>query len=143
MRFKYIFEITIYFLMIVLFSYLGMKLCVHFDKSLIRDTSTTTISTIIGYSYAVLFFLIALPRTGFIKKIDKNGSVTFYSLIVCSPAITGTVQLMLSSLNIFSNASLFLFFMTAISFMVSGIFTLLIISNNRTSMRNIHRSYKL
>lgn len=51
-------------------------------------------SSWIGYSFAAAFFLIALPRSGLIKKLDRRKLFSRYSIAILLPALAGTLHLL-------------------------------------------------
>lgn len=140
MKSKYILEIFIYLVVILLISWFFLWYCKYLPMHPSSEVASTTIAAITGYSFTALFFLMALPRTGFIKEIDRNGSLIFYGSIIGFPAIIGTLQLILASIGWFPNIALFLFFMASFGFIVSIIFIFLILAKNRNSKKSTHRS---
>lgn len=140
MKSNYVSEILIYLGSILIASLIFACLCKHFNLALSSEVASTAIAAITGYSFTALFFLMALPRTGFIKEIDNNGSLIFYGFIIGLPAIIGTLQLILSSIDKFPLTSLFLFFMSCIGFVLSIIFIFLIMAKNRNFKKRVHRS---
>jgi hypothetical protein len=51
------------------------------------------ISAVIGYSFPAAFFLIALPRNGYLAELDKKKFTLPYAIVIASPALLGIVSL--------------------------------------------------
>lgn len=141
LKYKQTREFLIYFILILIISVVFSLLCKNNKHILFsKDIAATVISAILGYSFTALFFLMALPRTGFIEKIEQDRSLTFYGLIIAMPALTGVFQLVLDPLNITYGINLLLFFMSILWFLVSILFIFLIMFRYRTFKRDIHKS---
>mgnify|MGYP005615865357 CR=1 FL=1 len=69
-------------------------LCCYFDKlSNNESLFIGAISGIISYSATASFFLLALPRNGVLKTLDKRKHTFSYTLALLSPAIIGIIQM--------------------------------------------------
>ncbi len=102
-----------------------------------------SISGIISYSATASFFLLALPRSGALKTLDKRKHTSTYTLALLSPAIIGIMQMFLIYLKsalvsfkgilFFSN---FFFISTIFQFFWSLTIIILIILKIRKSEPN-------
>jgi|GEM_PF-2141791 len=140
MKTNYFLESLVYATIIVAVSGFLTWICGYFNVVFSESVSSNAISAIVGYSFTALFFLMALPRTGFIKKIDDNGSLVFYGFFVGMPTLLGILQFILSAISVSSKILLFLFLCTSIWFLVSAIFIFLIIARNKNDKKEIHKS---
>lgn len=141
---KYSIELIIYYIVILALSTTMTILCNEHQIHLKQGTPDTAIATMTAGSFGALFFLMALPRTGFLRKVEHNGTLFYYSLIFGFPAFLGTMQLAFSSISLESNPALFLFFLTVTSFIISIIFICLILyrHSGNASKNNIRGSMK-
>lgn len=57
------------------------------------------ISALIGYAFTATFFLVALPRTGYLEKLDRKDLTRKYAYAISIPAITGILHLIASFLS--------------------------------------------
>lgn len=52
------------------------------------------ISAVIGYSFPAAFFLIALPRNGYLAELDRKNFTLPYAIVIASPAMLGILSLL-------------------------------------------------
>jgi hypothetical protein len=141
MSYEYKRETAIHIVICCLLSIVIISLCFHFNIKLNESVAATIVQSITGYSFGALFLLAALPKIGFIRKLENNKSLKYYSLIIGFPAITGTVQLILASTNLMITFSATLFFMTALGFIQSIFILYLILINNSSPNKFTRKSY--
>jgi hypothetical protein len=80
-------------------AYLFLQKFVTFGGS-DRSVETVTATTLVGYSFTTVFFLIALPRNGHLEKLDASNLTSWYVLRLGMPAVVGTVQLVFAFLSV-------------------------------------------
>ncbi len=95
-----------------------------------------------GYSFTATFFLVALPRSGYLKKIDPKNLTLKYAFTMVVPAITGILNLTLTaiieqkSIAIIASFTDYLFFTTIIYFFWSLFILLSILKQYRNSLES-------
>ena len=57
------------------------------------DLEIAICSSLVGYSFTAGFFLVALPRQGFLERLDKTGKTMPYAIAVLQPSIWGIICL--------------------------------------------------
>jgi hypothetical protein len=99
-----------------------------------KDIFIGELSAIIGYSATASFFLLALPRNGYLKILDKRKHSLTYTFTLLIPAIIGIIQMfflylesMFEYKHIMAFISNFLFLSTIIQFFWSLLIIILII----------------
>jgi hypothetical protein len=94
LRFLFLFAGTV-LSFIGYFLYLFL-LPVQITSDILTDISleTSIISAVIGYSFPAAFFLITLPRNGYLAELDRKKFTLPYAIAIASPAMCGILSLL-------------------------------------------------
>ncbi len=126
-----------FILSIIMYTIIANFITFDITKATVRPTIMAALA---GYSFTAAFFLIALPRSGYLKTIDKKNLTLKYALTMVIPAITGILNLTLTAIieqkNIATIASFtdYLFFTTITYFFWSLFILLSILKQYRNSL---------
>lgn len=61
-----------------------------------RAIEAGIVASLIGSSFTAAFFLVALPRSGHLERLDKANRTMGFTVMIMLPALIGTIQLAVS-----------------------------------------------
>lgn len=108
-----------------------------------RTIEAATMAALAGYSFTAAFFLVALPRNGYLARLDAKNLTLGYTSFIAAPALFGVAELGLSYVSALKPAvpttigkhlgvaAGYLFFATILYFVVSVVFLLRIVQLHR------------